>query len=239
LIASEGTAHVAPSDPAMPGFDVHAGRAAYAVTLASLPRARAFFGFDPGEERDFADFVAPIEQMGESRQAASANSILLGQGLPGIPLTVPYALSLRWMDEKDDNTRTTQAIYMMVDWPATIEKYFPHKVAFFIVTQGQSVQIYPPPGTSGVGLVEIASPYDPKQGLALLDLAEIPPGQEFILAYDASIPDLGGLAGSIAEQLSIDGRIVVTPQPIEPDTAGSMFIELQQKGIPVIVLGGF
>ncbi len=222
VMVSDGFVSVTPKDNKLDRFDVHAGKAAYEVTPGYIPEGINFFAIPRGEEREFPDFVAPLQKMDQVRQAQSANLLLLSKNLAPIPMPELYQLNLRWLNVQYDDPNLSAGIPDMVDWNAVLPKGIPMR----FTAQGQTADLR-------------SSPYNPRVGLSLLGKSSrYPAGQKIVLAYDERIPGAAEMAGNIAKQLSQQEQIVVSPQGYNPENAGTFFAELEKAGIPTLVLSG-
>jgi hypothetical protein len=225
VMSTDGMAVVTPSDSSMPAFEVPAAQGAYAVTSKSREQAQAFFGFGPGEIRDLAAFVVPIENSGQIQQVQSANLISVHQGLPVIPLPTPYTLQLSWLDEKYDDIRLSQAIVLGAPLPPILDKLFPGILVYFS-TQGERIDLR-------------SIDYDPARSMQLLAEAGYPQGQEMVLAYDESIPGTQELAATIADSLNQNGQISMSLQAVNLFKDENGLNELiSTAGPPVLLLSG-
>lgn len=225
VLSSEGVAVVTPNDqPDMP-FEVNPTRAAYAVTPEFRQQAESFFGFPPGTEVNFDQFIAPIEQMNQVQQVQSANLVLRNQNLPIVPLPVPFMLGLRWLNEQPDNMRLSEAIAQSINWNSSMEQTFPG-IPLLFETQGQRLDLR-------------SFPYDPGNGAALLAESGYPAGQEMVIAFDESIPGLADLAFNMSNELTNNAGLAINVQPFNPDSAEGLFADLEARKIPVLILSGF
>ena len=224
IIVAEGTAIVDPVDESQPTFEVNAQRAAYAVTPEFQPQAEQFFGFPPGVEIDWVDMVRPIHDMDQVDQIQSANGVLLGQGVPLVPLPQPFQVSLRWLNEETDDIRLSQAIALMVDWNQASANLLPPEIPLFFLTQGEQIDL------------RVTRP-NPDQGLRLMDEAGFARDEPLMLAYDQSIPELARLADQVQSQLSEMAGITVELIGVDPQQAADTIEKLREPSMHAIYLG--
>jgi hypothetical protein len=224
ILASEGIAFVTPGDPTMASFEVGPGSAAYMVSPDFREAAERFFGFPPGELTDIGRFVPPLESLGLTAQMQAANLILRGRGFPTIPLPIPYTLGLRWLTTQFDDPRLAQAIGQGVDWAPLLDSIVPG-IPVLIETQGERLDLR-------------SFDFAPENAGAFVAEAGFQPGQEMILAYDESIPELQEIAANMMDQLTGNKVFTVRLQPFNADTAESVLPGLEASQVPVLVLSG-
>jgi hypothetical protein len=224
VLTSEGSAIVSTVDGEK--FEVEENSAAYAVTPELRDKAVEFFRFGPGEVVGFENFVEPIEALGVTPQIQRANLILVGNGLPVIPIPEAYNLQLRWLNDKPEDTRLALAVLYSFEWGPDQEATFA-KIPFLFTTPAETLDVR-----------EFAV-NDPELSAAYLDEGGYPDGFELIITYDNSIPGVEELAIHMAKLLQEYGLFHINDVlQFDVDNAGDLFTELEGSEIPVLVLRG-
>jgi hypothetical protein len=227
ILVGEGSVEVAPTGMNFPAFEIPANKAAYMTIDGYIDQANAFFGFKPGDTVGFPQMVDPIQRMGRVPQVQRANLLLMGRSLPLVPLPERYQLSMRWLDETSDRFRNAaEAIAQYVPWNDLLDQNNFRGVPLFFQTGGQTINLR-------------ESPFAPGQSAGKLAEAGFDPGQEIVLGFDVSIPNLEALAAAIRQALQAEGLLKVTVEPYDPVTIADAFAPLSTRSVPVLILGGY
>ena len=246
VIVHHGEAAVVPATAPDAEIALATGQAAYFVSREmpqdQLDATRKVFGFPPNQPVPLDQIVPPIEALGWTPQMRRANAVALGEG-EIVPLPIPFAWSLRSLDEKltqDAANQFASGWRSAVRWeerqdtPIAYEAWLEQGNPFIRQLAGPNVDV--PDGADYGDLREIpANPgVDPLRD-ALMKAGYDPAKQLVLLVAEDSVESLGPMADWIVGQLNDSGLPAIT-KAVNSESLEAVTSELQAVKNPAFLL---